>query len=70
MLKNLMPFVPNVIVKKKKGDISHILGIVAVCVVMIAIVLAVKGLTWSDLATLVDNFVTTTLFDHIVDPFK
>lgn len=70
MLKNLMSFVPNVIVKKKKGDISHILGIVAVCVVMIAIVLAVKGLTWSDLATLVDNFVTTTLFDHIVDPFK
>lgn len=60
----------KILTKKKKGDITYVLGIVVVAVIMIAIILAAKGLTWSDLATLIDNFVTTTLFDHIVNPFK
>ncbi|MCH4236465.1 MAG: hypothetical protein LKF66_00715 [Clostridium tyrobutyricum] len=60
----------KIFTKKKKGDITYVLGIVVVAVIMIAIILAAKGLTWSDLATLIDNFVTTTLFDHIVNPFK
>ncbi|WP_156498965.1 hypothetical protein [Clostridium ljungdahlii] len=56
--------------KKKKGDIRHLLGVVALTVIMIAIVLAVKGLKWADLVTLIDEFVTGPLWRHITDPFN
>ncbi|KAA8664626.1 hypothetical protein ACFHWD_12610 [Clostridium sp. MT-14] len=67
MLKEL---VKTPLRKRKKGDITHVLGIVAVTVIMIAIVMAVKGLTWADLVTLIDDFVTGPLWKHVTDPFN
>lgn len=67
MLKKLSAVM---LMKKKKGDITHLLGVVALTVIMIAIVLAVKGLKWADLVTLIDEFVTGPLWRHITDPFN
>lgn len=69
-LKCLLSLPRKVLLRKKRGDISNPLGIVAVCVVMIAIIIALKELPWKDLATLVDEFVTGPLFGHITDPFN
>ena len=54
---------------KKRGDINYVLGIVAVSVIMILIVAAVKGWGPDDLVAKVHDFITNTLFDHIKNPF-
>lgn len=62
--------VHNFLTRKKKGDINYFLGIVAVAVIMILIVAAVKGVSLVDLISEIHDFITNTLFHHISDPFS